>query len=293
AAAGPRHADVSGVAAIVPAAGTGSRVGGRRNKLFLPLAGEPLLAHTLRALQASAAVRWIVVAIRPEDRVPVDALLRRCRVTKALPPVPGGASRAESVASAFGALPAGVTWVLIHDGARPCLAQALVSRAVGEAKRHGAVACGLPASLTVKAADEEGRVRVTLDREGLWFVQTPQVFRRDWFGEALSRTGFSRTRGNGHAARTLERFPDDPTTCLLAERPADIRQPSAFGRPDRWWDDAALMEAAGFAVRMIQGDPLNIKVTTKEDVMLAEAILRSRTPGSHESRNRLRHPSAR
>ena len=241
---------MSGVAAIVPAAGVGSRVGGRRNKLFLPLAGEPLLSHALRALQASAAVQWIAMAIRPEDQAQVDTLLRRCRITKALPSVPGGASRAESVASAFGGLPAGAKWVLIHDGARPCLTPALVSRLVSAAKRHGAVACGLPASLTVKAADEDRWVRVTLDRERLWFVQTPQVFRRDWFSEALARAGLAKGCPwlNGHAARALERFSDD----------------------------AALVEAAGFAVRMVQGDPLNIKVTTKEDFLLAEAILQSR-----------------
>ena len=92
----------AGVAAIVPAAGIGSRVGGRRNKLFLTLAGEPLLAHTLHALQDSPAVHSIVVAVRPEDRLHVQALLRRYRIAKALPPVPGGGSRAESVASAFG-----------------------------------------------------------------------------------------------------------------------------------------------------------------------------------------------
>lgn len=242
------------MAAIVPAAGMGSRVVGRRNKLFLPLAGEPLLAHTLRTLQASAAVRWIVVAVRPEDRVQVAALLRRCRITKALPPVPGASSRAASVASACRGLPAGVTWVLIHDGARPCLTPALVSRAVGEAKRHGAVACGLPASLTVKAADEDRWVRVTLDRERLWFVQTPQVFRWDWFSEALARAGLAKCRPegrHGHVARALEQFPDD----------------------------AALVEAAGFTVRMVQGDPLNIKVTTREDFILAEAILRARMGG--------------
>lgn len=106
-----------------------------------------------------------------------------------------------------------------------------------QAKRHGAVACGLPASLTVKAVDERKKVRLTLDRDALWFVQTPQVFRRDWFADAL-----------GQANGTLDTFPDD----------------------------AAVVESAGYTVRMIPGDPLNIKVTTREDLVLAEAILGKR-----------------
>ena len=238
---------MSGIAAIVPAAGAGSRVGRRQNKLFLPLAGKPLLAHALEALQASPAVRWIVLAVRPEDRARAQTLLRYRGIAKALPLASGGRSRAESVARGFAAIPPQADWVLIHDGARPCLTPALVARAVRGAKRHGSAVCGLPAFLTVKAADEDRQVRVTLDRDQLWFVQTPQVFRYHWFGEAVARTGFGRG-GNGHAARALGQFPDD----------------------------AALVEAAGFTVRMVPGDPLNIKVTTREDLMLAEAILRSR-----------------
>ena len=238
---------MSDVGAIVPAAGVGSRIGGRQNKLFLPLAGEPLLAHTLRALQASPALRWIVVVARPGDQARVHGLLRRHRISKALPPLPGGASRAESVARGFAVLPAGAAWVLVHDGARPCVSPALISRAVREGRRRGAIACGMPASLTVKAADEAGWVRVTLDRDRLWFVQTPQVFRRDWFAVALEHVGLN----NGHAVPLLEQFPDD----------------------------AALVEAAGFPVRMIPGEPLNLKVTTREDLLLAEAILRARTGG--------------
>jgi 2-C-methyl-D-erythritol 4-phosphate cytidylyltransferase len=91
--------------------------------------------------------------------------------------------------------------------------------------------------LTVKAVDDRRDVRLTLDREQLWLVHTPQVFRRDWFAQALAQ-----------ANHALRQFPDD----------------------------AAILEAAGFQVRMVPGDPLNLKVTTKEDVMLAEAILKSR-----------------
>ena len=233
------------VAAIVPAAGAGRRLGGRTAKPFVLLGGQPLLAYTLSALQASPAIRWIVVLVRAPERKKVQALLKRYRITKALKPCIGGASRAESVARGCAALPREAGWVLIHDGARPCLTPRLVARAVQAAKRHGAVACGVPASLTVKAVDDRGEVRLTLDRDHLWFVQTPQVVRRDWFIRALEQTD--------HA---LAQFPDD----------------------------AAILESAGFHVHMVPGDPLNVKVTTREDLILAEAILRSRNQKSAISR---------
>ena len=223
------------VAAIIPAAGRGARFRGRTRKPFVPIAGRPLLAYTLRTLQHSAAIRWIQLVVQPEERARVQALLRRERITKALPPCAGGASRAESVAKGLAALPREASWVLVHDAARPCVSQALIQRCVRAAKRHGAVACGVPATVTVKAADDAGDVRLTLDREHLWFVQTPQVFRRDWFETALA-----------HADHRLSEFPDD----------------------------ASLVEASGFHVRLIPGDPLNLKVTTRDDLVLAAVILK-------------------
>ena len=249
-----------GVAAIVPAAGAGSRVGGATGKLFLPLAGAPLLAHALRALQASRSIQSIVIAARPDDRARIQALIRSNKITKALAPVIGGGSRAESVARGFAAAPAQAEMILVHDGARPCVTPSLIDAAVREAARHGAAVCGLPASLTVKAADDGRRVRVTLDRAHLWFAQTPQAFRRDWFARALERAGFL------HGARAN----------------------GASADPERFPDDAALLEAAGFPVMMVPGEPLNLKVTTKEDFILAEAILAARGRG-HANRNRLRH----
>lgn len=225
------------VAAIIPAAGDSRRFGGRTNKLFIALNGQPLLVRTLQALQASPAIRWIILVVRSEERAQAAALLKRHRLTKAQPPCVGGASRAESVANGVAALPRAARWVLVHDGARPCVSQRLIEEAVRAARRYGAVACGLPASVTVKAVDAQAEVRLTLDRERLWFVQTPQVFRRDWLIQALER-----------AAHRLDQFPDD----------------------------AALIESAGFRVRMIPGDPLNLKVTTQDDLLLAEAILAAR-----------------
>ena len=225
------------VAAIVPAARRGRRLGGKIAKPFVRVNGHPLIAHTLQALQASPAIRWIVLVVHPRELPQARRLLRRHRITKALEPCAGGATRAESVARGFTHVPTEARWVLIHDGARPCVRPALIQRAVPAAKRYGAVACGLPASLTVKAVDANHDVRLTLDRDSLWFVQTPQVFRRDWFAQALERAQTGRAE-----------FPDD----------------------------AAVVEAGGFTVRMVPGDPLNLKVTSREDLELAKAILTTR-----------------
>ncbi len=249
-----------GVAAIIPAAGDGVRFGGSVAKALAPIAGEPLLIHALRALEAVESVRWIVVVTKESLLDDVAKAARQAGITKVLAPCVGGSSRQESVALGLASVPEEAEWVLVHDAARPCLTPELAASAIESAKRHGAVACGLPAPVTVKAVDEASRVRLTLDRDHLWLVQTPQVFRRDWFTQALERT-------QAH----LGQFPDD----------------------------ASMLEWAGFPVQMIPGDSLNLKVTAPEDRILAEAVLRSRdstttqTGNTHANRNRLRQPSLR
>lgn len=223
--------------AVVPAAGKGERLGGRHSKAFVPLAGRPLVLHALQTLQRTPIIGWIVVVVRPQDRARMERLVRASGLTKVSAVVPGGASRAASVAQGVATLPPGVRWVLIHDAARPCVSPSLIRSVVTRTRRFGAAACGLQASVTVKAADRTNMIRLTLDRERLWFMQTPQAFRRDWFSDSLARVD---------------------------------------GEGDGMPDDVALLEWAGFPVRVVPGDPLNIKVTTKDDLLLAEAILRTR-----------------
>lgn len=225
------------VAAVVPAAGLGVRFDRHGRKLFMPLLRQPLLAHTLRRLQASASIHWIQVVARPKEHKRIRALIRRQRITKALPVCAGAGSRSASVARGIAALPKQARWVLVHDGARPCITRGVIERTLRAAKKTGAAACGLPASVTVKSADKQGRVKQTLNRSALWFIQTPQAFRRDIIVRSLARAG-----------KGLKRFPDD----------------------------AALVEKAGYPVQLVLGDPLNIKVTTREDLLFAQAILKSR-----------------
>ena len=228
------------VGVIVPAAGRGRRLGSRRTKVLVPLAGRPLIFHTLRALQDAPSIGWIVLVVRPADRARLGALVRRARLTKVCAVVVGASSRSGSVARGMAALPPAARWVVIHDGARPCVRRQLIETVVRQAKRYGAAVCALPVALTVKAVDRSRTVRMTLDRDHLWLVQTPQAFRRDWFTQAVAQ-----------ADGQLERFPDD----------------------------AALLEWAGFPVHVVDGDPLNLKVTTPEDLLVAAAVLTHRARG--------------
>jgi len=225
------------IGVVVPAAGRGERLGGRTAKAFIPLAGRPLVCHTLAAFQRVPQVSSVALVVRSEDQARMQQLVRRERFTKVRAVVLGGASRAISVTRGVAALPAEARWVLVHDAARPCVTPTLIATIIQYAKRFGAVAYGLRSPVTVKAVDTHDQVRLTLDRESLWLVQTPQAFRRDWFADALTNIDGA-----------LEGFPDD----------------------------VAMLEWAGFPVRMVPGDPLNIKVTTPEDLLLAETILRSR-----------------
>lgn len=234
------------VGVVVPAAGDGARLKRGVRKAFVPLNGQPLVWHALRVLQATPVISVIVIAAHAEDQRRMQRLVRRARLTKVTAIIAGGASRAESVARGIAALPSSVQWVVVHDGARPCVTSALVTQIIQHAKRYGAAACGLPMSLTVKAVDQAGVVRMTLDRESLWAVQTPQAFRRIWFQEAWQRVT---QEGVKPASPALgERFPDD----------------------------VSVLEWAGFPVRMVPGQAWNVKVTRPEDLTLARAILHAR-----------------
>lgn len=174
--------------ALVPAAGHGSRFGAPSPKQYLQLNGKPLMWHTLRALAAVAAIDTVAVVISPNDEWFDDfdwghAKLQVLRV--------GGASRAESVRNGLDALDcAADDWVLVHDAARCCLSADAVERLlaeVGDDPVGGLLA--LPVPDTVKRADAERRVAVTVSRADLWLAQTPQMFRHGPLRQALQGAG--------------------------------------------------------------------------------------------------------
>lgn len=225
------------VAAVVPAAGRGERLGPGLPKALRELSGVPMLVHAVRALSQARRVSLVVVAAPPDDVAEVQALLDVHLTGPAeLLVVPGGETRQDSVRMALDALPADVSVVLVHDAARPLVPSELVD-AVAAAVCSGApavVPC-LPLADTVKRADPAGRVVETLPRDELRAIQTPQGFARDVLVRA-------------HAA--------------------------AFDAPAT--DDAGLVEALGVPVLLIAGDDEAFKVTRPLDLVLAEAVLARR-----------------
>jgi 2-C-methyl-D-erythritol 4-phosphate cytidylyltransferase len=163
----------TGASAIVVAAGASTRMGGQ-DKLLLPLAGRPLLTHTLRAFEACEAVEQVVVVVAEARAAAVLPLLRP--FAKVTHTCRGGPRRQDSVRNGLHTLP-GCEWVVVHDGARPLVTPDLIRRGITAARPTGAAAAAVPVVDTLKAAREDGTVIRTVPRAGLWAVQTPQVFR--------------------------------------------------------------------------------------------------------------------
>ncbi len=228
-------------AILVVAAGRGSRVGGQLPKQYLSLAGQPLLAHTLRRLLAADSEALVLVVIHPDDRTLyagcASALPER-DAARLLPAVSGGSTRQESVRAGLHALMSLETppsLVLVHDGARPFPSADLIGRAKAAAAQSGAAVPGIALTDTVKTIDEAGRVIATPARASLRAVQTPQAFNLRFLHEA-------------HLA-------------ALASGASELT------------DDAAVAEWAGYPVHVFEGDPGNMKVTGPEDLATAEARL--------------------
>jgi len=224
------------IVAIVPAAGSGSRMGGSSPKQFLRLGGVPVLVRTLRILAGSRVVRGIVLVAPPAAVERTRRLLARHRVPRVLAVVPGGAERQESVWLGLQAVPPAADLVVVHDGVRPFITGTLVRDVVEAARRFGAAICGIPVRETVKR-HREGFVETTVDRGGLWLIQTPQAFRRTLLWEAhdkARRDGFLGT------------------------------------------DDAVLVERLGVPVRMVAGLQENLKITTPDDLARARVLASAR-----------------
>ncbi len=214
--------------AVVVAAGAGTRLPGPLRKPFLPLGDQLMVERALAAFTACDRVTTVVVAVAGEDVERARARLRPAPGGgKVAAVVPGGATRRASVAAALAAL-SDSGWVVVHDGARPFVSPALIARVLDAAQATGAATAALPVTDTLKSVDGD-RVHRTVDRGGLYAVQTPQAFRADLLREAHRRV------------------------------PAD----------DAVTDDAELVERIGGAVAVVAGDPANVKITTPEEYALA------------------------
>ncbi len=173
------------VAVLIPAAGEGTRLGGRR-KQFRMLGKKPVLIQTLDVFERHPDVHHIIVATPAEAVRPLRQELRRVGITKLRSVVSGGTTRQDSVAAAMAACPDSVGVVLVHDAVRPFVRLSQVSEVIAAARTHGAGALAIPVADTVRRGSQ-GIFGKTVDREGLMRMQTPQGFRRDWFTEAHQR----------------------------------------------------------------------------------------------------------
>lgn len=223
-------------AAVVPAAGSGERLAAGAPKAFVDLGGRPMLSHALAGLRESGVVDRIVVAV-PSNRTDEAKLLFGGDAVI----VAGGADRTASVGLALRAVD-DAEFVLVHDAARALTPPTLIARVVQALHDgHDAVVPGLRLTDTIKAVDANGVVLGTPERAGLRAVQTPQGFRTELLRRAYERAGAG----------------------------SDVLLMSAGG----FTDDASLVEALGAQVQVVDGDPLAFKITTRLDLVLAEALL--------------------
>jgi 2-C-methyl-D-erythritol 4-phosphate cytidylyltransferase len=229
---------MASVAVIIPAAGRSSRYGGKEKKPFVSLDGRPVWLRAAELFWTRDEVTKVYVVVAPGDREEFRRRFTHLIAFANAEVVDGGAERFDSVANALARVPESVDLVAVHDAVRPVTPTAVVDAVVAAAAKHGAAVPGLPVADTLKRVDPAaGRVVETVPREGLWQAQTPQVFRRDWLAEAYAKR-------------------------------AELKTPVT--------DDAQLVEAAGHPVVVVPGSPENFKITTKDDLALAEAVLKSR-----------------
>ena len=204
-----------------------------QDKVLLPLGGVPLLIRTLRALDACPGISEIIVVTREDQIVPISQLCQESGLSKIKCVVVGGATRAESVLRGIQEVSSEMELIAIHDGARPLVSQQVLDCVLRKAQEHGAAAPAVPVKDTIKQA-VDGVVERTPDRTRLFAVQTPQVFDHDLILGALTKA---------------------------LEEGAELT------------DDCSAVERLGMKVCLTEGDYANLKVTTPEDLILAEALL--------------------
>lgn len=203
------------------------------NKQLAEISGVPVIIRTLLAFENSDKISDIILVVRADDVFSLQLLTEKYGIKKLTDIVCGGGTRQESVIKGLSRLSFDTERVLIHDGARPLVTGRIIENVVSGLEEYSAVTCGMPVVDTVKRVDENGVVVNTLDRTNLVSVQTPQGVRVGDYKRAIEKVG-------------------------------DV---------SRFTDDTSIMEAAGFKVLTVEGSRSNIKITTKDDIALAESLL--------------------
>ncbi|MEX0829788.1 MAG: 2-C-methyl-D-erythritol 4-phosphate cytidylyltransferase [Nitrospirales bacterium] len=228
------------VVAVVPAAGQGTRMGGAGRKQYLTLGGLPLLVLSLKVFQRIDAIREIILSVPEHDKDYCwREIVKPFGLGKVAHIVTGGQRRQDSVRNGLFAISDPPELVLIHDGVRPFIQEEIVEQSISCAEQTGAAVVAMPMHDTVKRVNAQRVIQETLNREELWQIQTPQIFRYDWLVAA-------------HQQAQQEYW--------------DVT------------DDAALIERSGHEVSVVEGSCFNIKITRPEDLIFGEAILHKINP---------------
>ena len=225
---------MSSFAIILPAAGASHRFHDKNyKKPYAPLAGKAVWLHSAEKFLNRDDVKQLIVVVATEDREEFDRKFGANIAILGVEVCVGGARRADSITNALAHVKEDVDFIAVHDAARPCLAEKWIDQVFLAAEKKGAAILAVPVANTIKRVDRQQNIESTVDRNGLWAAQTPQVFRRELLIRAYAaRDGKSVT------------------------------------------DDSVLVEQLGERVAVVEGSPMNLKLTTRDDLRLAEQVLK-------------------
>ena len=221
--------------AIIMAAGKGKRMQTAVSKQFLPVCGKEILAWTVDVFEKSPLVDKILLMASADGKEDVQNLWNNYGWKKVAAVLEGGKERQNSVANGLAAVGEDTDIVLIHDGVRPFVTEEMIADRIAAAQEYGGAVIGVPAKDTIKVCSADGLAVETPDRSTLWQIQTPQTFQRNLIVNAYEKADKDGFLGT---------------------------------------DDASVAEFAGHQVKVVMGSYRNIKITTKEDLVIAEAFLK-------------------
>ena len=221
--------------AVIVAAGKGRRMGTEVSKQFLSLCGKEILAHSVEKFEKAEKIRDIVLVTGEDSLQDVRDMAQEYGWKKITSVVAGGKERQDSVWNGLQAVSADTEIVLIHDGVRSFVTEDILNHSIETAVEMGGCVAGVPAKDTIKVCNSENIAVATPDRSTLWQIQTPQTFRKDLILQA-----YQKAKAEGFVGT----------------------------------DDASLAEYSGCPVKVIMGSYRNIKITTKEDLLIGEAFLK-------------------
>lgn len=225
------------VSCIVAAGGKGTRMGADINKIFLDISGVPVIARTLSALNNCEYIDEIIIVTAEIDLPGCHDIVREFNINKVKTITAGGVTRQESVKNGVREVSEKTDIIMVHDAARPLVSEKHLKDVICSACEHGAAALGVPEKNTLKQIDSNGFITGTIDRSTIYAIHTPQVFKKE-----------------------------------LAERMYKYAEESGISATD----DCMLAESLGIKIKLIEDSYDNIKITTRDDLVIAEQLLESK-----------------